>query len=104
MHTTSQVAGLFWSPHAKELISAHGHPDNQLTIWNYPSMIRVIDISAHESRILYSTLSPDGRMLATAASDESLKIWRVLDDTVKATKVKISSEKKSKNYKGIRVR
>ncbi|KAI8048523.1 WD40-repeat-containing domain protein [Syncephalis plumigaleata] len=104
MHTTSQVAGLFWSPHAKELISAHGHPDNQLTIWTYPSLMRVIDIPAHESRILYSTLSPDGRMLATAASDESLKIWRVLDETVKATKIKIPSEKKSKNYKGIRVR
>lgn len=40
-------------------------PNNQLTVWKYPSLTRVIDIPAHESRILHSTLSPDGQTLAS---------------------------------------
>ncbi|KAI9592020.1 WD40-repeat-containing domain protein [Syncephalis fuscata] len=104
LNTGSQVSGLFWSPHDKELLSTHGHPDNQLTIWNYPSMARVIDIPAHETRVLYSALSPDGQMLATAAADETLKIWRVFEASAKTVKTKLPGDKKAKNYKGIRVR
>lgn len=40
-------------------------PDNQLTIWKYPSLTRIIDIPAHETRILHSALSPDGQTLAS---------------------------------------
>ncbi|RKP26180.1 WD40-repeat-containing domain protein [Syncephalis pseudoplumigaleata] len=102
--TGSQVSGVFWSHHGKELLSTHGHPGNQLTIWTYPALTRVIDIPAHETRVLYSTLSPDGQMLATAAADETLKIWRIFEPKSKSAKVKLPGDKKSKNYKGIRVR
>lgn len=64
--TGSQVTSLRWSPHHREIVSSSGFPDNSLTIWNYPTLVRNIDIPAHESRVLHSCLSPDGQMLATA--------------------------------------
>lgn len=64
--TGSQVTSLRWSPHHREIVSSSGFPDNSLTIWSYPNLVRNIDIPAHESRVLHSCLSPDGQTLATA--------------------------------------
>lgn len=77
----SQVTSLIWSPHSKEIMSTHGFPDNNLSIWSYSSsgLTKQVDIPAHDTRVLYSALSPDGRILSTAASDENLKFWRVYD-------------------------
>lgn len=64
--TGSQVTSLRWSPHYREIVSSSGFPDNSLSIWSYPSLVRNVEIPAHESRVLHSCLSPDGQMLATA--------------------------------------
>ena len=77
--TGSQVTSLRWSLAYKELVSSSGFPDNSLSIWSYPTLVKNIEIPAHESRVLHSSLSPDGQMLATAAADESLKFWKVFE-------------------------
>ena len=77
--TGSQVTSLRWSTHYKELASTSGFPDNSISIWSYPTMVKNIEIPAHESRVLHSSLSPDGQTLATAAADESLKFWKVFE-------------------------
>lgn len=77
--TGSQVTSLRWSPHYREIVSTSGFPDNSLSIWSYPTLVRNVEIPAHETRVLHSTLSPDGQMLATAAADESLKFWKVFE-------------------------
>ncbi|KAI1870883.1 hypothetical protein JX265_005923 [Neoarthrinium moseri] len=77
--TGSQVTSLRWSTTYKEIVSSSGFPDNSLSIWSYPTMVRNVEIPAHESRVLHSCLSPDGQMLATAAADESLKFWKVFE-------------------------
>ncbi|EEH34389.1 WD repeat-containing protein slp1 [Paracoccidioides lutzii Pb01] len=77
--TGSQVTSLRWSNHYRELVSSSGFPDNSLSIWSYPSLVRNVEIPAHETRVLHSCLSPDGQMLATAAADESLKFWKVFE-------------------------
>lgn len=77
--TGSQVTSLRWSLGYKELVSSSGFPDNSLSIWSYPSLVKNVEIPAHESRVLHSALSPDGQMLATAAADESLKFWKVFE-------------------------
>ncbi|PHH60266.1 hypothetical protein CDD81_1894 [Ophiocordyceps australis] len=77
--TGSQVTSLRWSPHHREIISSGGFPDNSLSIWSYPTLVRHTEIPAHESRVLHSCLSPDGQTLATAAADESLKFWKVFE-------------------------
>lgn len=64
--TGSQVTSLRWSNHYREIVSSSGFPDNALSIWSYPTLVRNIEIPAHETRVLHSCLSPDGQMLATA--------------------------------------
>jgi cell division cycle 20, cofactor of APC complex len=70
--TGSQVTSLRWSPHYREIVSSSGFPDNSLSIWSYPTLVRNVEIPAHESRVLHSCLSPDGQMLATAGMSRSL--------------------------------
>ena len=72
--TNSQVTSIVWNPHAKEVLSSHGFPDNQLSVWSYPTLGKIADINqAHDTRVLFSALSPDGCTVATASSDENLK-------------------------------
>lgn len=97
--TGSQVTSLRWSTSYKEIVSSSGFPDNSLSIWSYPTLVKNVEIPAHESRVLHSSLSPDGQILATAgmscsfqvfldvqymltyvlAADESLKFWKVFE-------------------------
>lgn len=77
--TGSQVTSLRWSNHYREIVSSSGFPDNSLSIWSYPTLVRNVEIPAHETRVLHSSLSPDGQLLATAAADESLKFWKVFE-------------------------
>ncbi|KAL4934363.1 WD40 repeat domain-containing protein [Aspergillus undulatus] len=77
--TGSQVTSLRWSNHYREIVSSSGFPDNSLSIWSYPTLVRNVEIPAHETRVLHSTLSPDGQLLATAAADESLKFWKIFE-------------------------
>lgn len=69
--TGSQVTSLRWSTTYKEIVSSSGFPDNSLSIWSYPTLVRNVEIPAHESRVLHSCLSPDGQMLATAGKSTS---------------------------------
>ncbi|KAK9462328.1 ubiquitin-protein transferase [Lipomyces oligophaga] len=85
--TGSQVTSLQWSTSYKEIVSSHGFPDNNLSIWSYPTLVKNGEIQGHDTRILGSTLSPDGTTLATIASDENLKFWKVFEQIGK----KISS-------------
>jgi cell division cycle protein 20 (cofactor of APC complex) len=74
------VTSIIFNPHAREVLSSHGFPDNQLSIWSFPTLSKVVDITqAHDTRVLHSCLSPDGTTVATASSDENLKFWKVFD-------------------------
>lgn len=75
----SQVTGLKWSTGYRELVSTHGAPDNAMTVWSYPTLVKMAEIPAHETRVLQCAISPDGQTVATAAGDESLKFWRVFE-------------------------
>lgn len=79
LDTGSQVTSIRWSTAYKELVSTHGFPENHITIWNYPSMTKQVEIVGHDSRVLHSALSPDGQTLATCASDENLKFWKLFE-------------------------
>jgi cell division cycle 20, cofactor of APC complex len=73
------VSALAWSPHRKELLSAHGYSHNQLVLWRYPSMVKVAEMRGHSSRILHMAQAPDGQTVATAAADETIRFWNVFE-------------------------
>jgi cell division cycle protein 20 (cofactor of APC complex) len=60
-------------------VSSHGFPNNHLSIWSYPSLNKIIDLPGHDARILSTSLSPDGQTIASSASDENLKFWKVFE-------------------------
>ncbi|KAF3505078.1 hypothetical protein F2Q69_00040421 [Brassica cretica] len=49
---SSQVSSQLWSNKERELLSLHG---SQLTLWKYPSMVKMAELSGHTSRVLSMT-------------------------------------------------
>ncbi|CAA2968566.1 cell division cycle, cofactor of APC complex-like [Olea europaea subsp. europaea] len=75
--TGSQVCALLWNKNERELLSSHGFIENQLTLWKYPSMVKIAELTGHTSRVLCMVQSPDGCTVASAAGDETLRFWNV---------------------------
>ncbi|KAG6605663.1 Cell division cycle 20.1, cofactor of APC complex, partial [Cucurbita argyrosperma subsp. sororia] len=75
--TGSQVCALLWNKNERELLSSHGFSQNQLTLWKYPSMVKMGELTGHTSRVLFMAQSPDGCTVASAAADETLRFWNV---------------------------
>jgi len=78
--TGSQVCNLTWSINSNELVSTHGfsstQAQNQVCIWNYPSLDQTATFSGHTHRVLYLAMSPDGQTIVTGAGDETLRFWK----------------------------
>lgn len=51
--THSQVCSLLWNRHERELLSSHGLNQNQLSLWKYPSMVKISDLTGHTARVLH---------------------------------------------------
>ena len=73
----SQVTGIIWGQHERELLTAHGYSRNQLSLWKYPSLVKVGDLEGHEGRLLGLAQSPDGSLVCSSSADETLRFWRV---------------------------
>jgi len=74
--TKSQVCSLVWAPEYKELVSAHGYANNEISIWKYPSMTKTAELLGHTERILHLAISPDGSTVVSGGADETLRLWR----------------------------
>ncbi|MES1915189.1 MAG: hypothetical protein MHM6MM_007166 [Cercozoa sp. M6MM] len=82
--TGAQVCNLLWpaTREGRELISTHGFSDFSVTVRQLPSARRLAELRGHTNRVLFAALSPDGRSLATASCDETLRIWSLDDEHV----------------------
>ncbi|KAK3735429.1 hypothetical protein RRG08_015622 [Elysia crispata] len=92
--TRSQVCALLWSPEYREIISGHGFTQNQLTIWKYPAMSKVAELTGHTARVLHLCLSPDGSTVVSAGADETLRLWKcfAVDEETKKMKERASQK------------
>lgn len=77
----------------KEIISAHGYANNQLTIWKYPSMQKQCELTGHTARVLQMAMSPDGSTVMSAAADETLRLWNCFAPDVHQVKKEKSATK-----------
>ncbi|XP_074859152.1 cell division cycle protein 20 homolog [Carettochelys insculpta] len=98
----SQVCSILWSTNYKEFISGHGFAHNQLVVWKYPTMAKVAELKGHTARVLNLTMSPDGSIVASAAADETLRLWRCFEMDPVKKKEKAGTAKSSIIHQGIR--
>jgi len=77
LDTGSQVSSIAWNSEYKEMVTGHGFSHNQLTVWRYPTMAKVADLSGHTSRVLLLATSPDGSTVASVAADETIRLWNI---------------------------
>lgn len=77
----------------RELISAHSHPDFQLTIWKYPSLRTICELKGHEHRILHMAMSPDGSTVISLSADETIRIWKCFAPDERQANMKKSAMK-----------
>uniref|UniRef100_A0A3B5KHK0 Cell division cycle 20 homolog n=1 Tax=Takifugu rubripes TaxID=31033 RepID=A0A3B5KHK0_TAKRU len=84
LDTQSQVSALLFAPNYKELVSTHGCADNNVVIWKYPSLTKVVELHGHDDRVLNASLSPDCSTIATISGDETICLWKSFEvDPVK---------------------
>lgn len=107
IQTGAQVTSLQWAPHYREIVSSHGvsnaeSNEGALQVWAHPSGQKVAEIAAaHDGRVLHTSLSPDGQSLASVGSDESLKFWRVFEQTADMGKGAAQRPILGSSYKGM---
>ena len=52
-----------------------------MAIWKYPSLCKVGELVGHEARILHMVLSPHKTSIASAAADETLRVWKCFESS-----------------------
>lgn len=99
LDANSQVSALLWSNTYRELISSHGYPDNQLSIWKWPEMGKVCELTGHANRVLCMSMSPDEEAVVSIGADETLRVWKcfAVDEKTKKSK---DAAKAAKNSAG----
>jgi WD40 repeat protein len=75
--TTSQVCDIAFSKITNEFVTTHGYSDNLILIWDYSKMEVIATLKGHKERVLYLSVSPDGKKIVTGAGDESIRFWEV---------------------------
>lgn len=82
--TGSQVCNLAWSKNVNEIVSTHGYSQNQIIVWRYPSLSKVVTLTGHTLRVLYLAVSPSGETIVTGCGDETLRFWNVFPSAASA--------------------
>jgi len=86
VETGSQVCNLMWSKNVNEIVSTHGYSQFEVAVWKASSMTRIATLNGHRQRVLYLTVSPDGRRIATGSGDNTVCTWDIFPAAKAAAK------------------
>ncbi|XP_059844628.1 cell division cycle protein 20 homolog [Hypanus sabinus] len=78
LESAVKICSLLWLPKYKELVTGHGFPKHQVSVWNYPSLTKSADLKGHRGRVLHMASSPDCNVVFSAAADETVCLWNCL--------------------------
>lgn len=82
--TDGQVCALVFSKITNDLISSHGIPTNDISVWRTNGLKRVVQLKGHESRPLHISLSPDSSILVSVSSDETMRFWKLYEQGIQS--------------------
>ena len=74
LKTPENVTALKFAPDGHLLAGGAG---NQVMIWDADSQQQSAVLPGHTDRISAVAFSPDGKFLATAAADNTVRLWQV---------------------------
>ncbi|OWM70325.1 cell division cycle 20.2, cofactor of APC complex-like [Punica granatum] len=98
--TGSEVCALLWNKNEDErfeLLSSQSDGFTRMILWEYPSMLKMAELTDHQCRVLAMAQSPDGCSVASAAPapDESINIWNVFGDPKEAAAAAAAAARKA---------
>jgi len=78
------VGSLSFSPDGGYLVSGVSSAPTNCHVWSYPSGKEIVTYKEHDSIVLATAVSPDGRWVATGGgSKKEIHLWNLRDGTVK---------------------
>lgn len=85
LDVSAQITSIIWSPSTTEILATFGYTapgvKTKCAVYAYPSLqcLFAFDI-ADETRALYAVLSPNGRDVCVAGSDECIRFYQIWGD------------------------
>lgn len=91
MWNAKSVSSLTFSPEGKSLASTAFY-DRTLKVWDVANGQLLLNLKGHSNAVMCAAFSPDGKRLASGSADQTIIIWREIDDqrTRKARDLKIN--------------
>jgi WD40 repeat protein len=79
--TDEVIVSLAFSPDATVLASGAGYGETEVRLWDVSTGQRLGTLTGHRGYITHLSFWPDGATLASASSDQTIRLWDLSDPT-----------------------